>query len=192
MRPHYWRKGRRCSSASLNCSGRKLRASTRAMTTVSTQSPSRSPAGQVTRRTKQRNRILRRPRGRRLPMTCSRPRATPADRGDRAAWRIKPGERVADLGCGSGVFTDLLRRHGCDAIGLDLSPKLIALGRRKYSGRRVSRGRRRAPAVSDGKLRRRAAERPRPPPARSRRAAPPRCSACCGRAGGSSHSIPTA
>lgn len=45
---------------------------------------------------------------------------------------LKPGARVADLGCGSGVFTDLLHRQGYDAIGLDISPKLIALGKVKY------------------------------------------------------------
>ena len=45
---------------------------------------------------------------------------------------LKPGARVADLGCGSGVFTDLLSRQGYRAVGLDLSPKLIALGRAKY------------------------------------------------------------
>ena len=45
---------------------------------------------------------------------------------------LKPGARVADLGCGSGVFTDLLSKQGYQAIGLDISPKLIALGRAKY------------------------------------------------------------
>jgi ubiquinone/menaquinone biosynthesis C-methylase UbiE len=45
---------------------------------------------------------------------------------------LRPGARVADLGCGSGVFTDLLHRLGCEAIGLDISPKLIELGRAKY------------------------------------------------------------
>ena len=44
------------------------------------------------------------------------------------------GARVADLGCGSGVFTELLRRHGYDSVGVDISPKLVALGRRKYPG----------------------------------------------------------
>jgi len=48
--------------------------------------------------------------------------------------RLKPGARVADLGCGSGVFTDLLSKLGYQATGLDLSPKLIALARAKYSG----------------------------------------------------------
>jgi ubiquinone/menaquinone biosynthesis C-methylase UbiE len=44
------------------------------------------------------------------------------------------GARVIDLGCGSGVFTDLLRRAAYDALGLDISPKLIALGRSRYPG----------------------------------------------------------
>lgn len=45
---------------------------------------------------------------------------------------LKPGARVADLGCGSGVFTDLLHQLGCEAVGLDISPKLIELGKAKY------------------------------------------------------------
>ena len=44
------------------------------------------------------------------------------------------GARVADLGCGSGVFTELLRREGFSSAGLDISPKLIAVGRVKYPG----------------------------------------------------------
>src|SRR5262245_1698549 len=46
--------------------------------------------------------------------------------------QFKPGDRVADLGCGSGVFSDLLRQHGCVPTGLDISPRLIEIGRRKY------------------------------------------------------------
>jgi ubiquinone/menaquinone biosynthesis C-methylase UbiE len=48
--------------------------------------------------------------------------------------RFKSGDKVADLGCGSGVFSDLLRQHGCVPTGLDISPKLIELGQRKYPG----------------------------------------------------------
>jgi ubiquinone/menaquinone biosynthesis C-methylase UbiE len=50
------------------------------------------------------------------------------------------GARVADLGCGSGVFTDLLRRAGYSGIGLDISPKLVALGRSKHPGRELIEG----------------------------------------------------
>jgi len=50
------------------------------------------------------------------------------------------GARVADLGCGSGVFTELLRRQGFRSVGLDISPKLIELGRRKYPGLELIEG----------------------------------------------------
>src|SRR6185312_9151769 len=48
--------------------------------------------------------------------------------------------RVADLGCGSGAFTELLRRRGYQSIGLDISPKLVALGRHKYPGLELIEG----------------------------------------------------
>jgi ubiquinone/menaquinone biosynthesis C-methylase UbiE len=44
----------------------------------------------------------------------------------------KCGARVVDLGCGSGVFSDLLQHAGFSCVGLDISPRLIAIGRRKY------------------------------------------------------------
>jgi SAM-dependent methyltransferase len=50
------------------------------------------------------------------------------------------GARVADLGCGSGIFTGLLRRQGYQSTGLDISPKLVALGRRKYPGLELIEG----------------------------------------------------
>ena len=53
---------------------------------------------------------------------------------------LPPGARVADLGCGSGVFTELLRQAGYNSVGLDISPKLIALGRAKYPGLELSEG----------------------------------------------------
>ena len=42
------------------------------------------------------------------------------------------GARVADLGCGSGVFTDVVQhsRHHC--TGVDLSSKPIAIARSKF------------------------------------------------------------
>ena len=53
---------------------------------------------------------------------------------------LRAGARVADLGCGSGVFTELLRRRGYQSVGLDISPKLIALGRDKYPGLELIEG----------------------------------------------------
>jgi ubiquinone/menaquinone biosynthesis C-methylase UbiE len=48
--------------------------------------------------------------------------------------RLRQGARIADLGCGSGAFTVLLHERGYSPVGLDISPKLIALARAKFSG----------------------------------------------------------
>lgn len=45
-----------------------------------------------------------------------------------------PGARIADLGCGSGVFTGLLHRRGFICTGIDLSPKLIRIAREAHPG----------------------------------------------------------
>src|SRR5438477_515152 len=45
---------------------------------------------------------------------------------------LAAGARVADLGCGSGAFTHLLEGAGYACVGVDLSAKLLAIGRRKY------------------------------------------------------------
>jgi SAM-dependent methyltransferase len=50
------------------------------------------------------------------------------------------GARVADLGCGSGAFTALLRDAGYRVVGIDISPKLIAVGREKYPGLELLEG----------------------------------------------------
>jgi SAM-dependent methyltransferase len=50
------------------------------------------------------------------------------------------GSRVADLGCGSRLFTELLRREGYESIGLDISPKLVTLGRTKFPGLELLEG----------------------------------------------------
>src|SRR5262249_46506105 len=47
---------------------------------------------------------------------------------------LERGARVIDLGCGSGAFTALLARAGYDCVGLDLSGKLLEVGRRKHPG----------------------------------------------------------
>ena len=45
---------------------------------------------------------------------------------------LPPGARVIDLGCGSGTFSALLARAGYDCVGLDISAKLLEVGRRKH------------------------------------------------------------
>jgi ubiquinone/menaquinone biosynthesis C-methylase UbiE len=47
---------------------------------------------------------------------------------------LAPHARVVDLGCGSGTFTQLLQRAGYDCVGLDISGKLVEVGRRKHPG----------------------------------------------------------
>jgi SAM-dependent methyltransferase len=44
---------------------------------------------------------------------------------------LRPGARVADLGCGTGVFTRLLEQRGLLVWGLDISHALTVVGRRK-------------------------------------------------------------
>lgn len=44
--------------------------------------------------------------------------------------KLRPPGRVADLGCGSGVFSAILSENGFDCLGLDISYGLVALGQR--------------------------------------------------------------
>lgn len=44
----------------------------------------------------------------------------------------KPGERVVDLGCGSGQLTDRIAQSGAAVIGIDNAPTMIAQARINY------------------------------------------------------------
>ncbi|MEL6148451.1 MAG: class I SAM-dependent methyltransferase [Chloroflexota bacterium] len=49
------------------------------------------------------------------------------------AGGFKAGDKVADLGCGSGAFTVLLQRnHDIKPVGLDISDRLIRYAQREY------------------------------------------------------------
>ncbi|WP_117209656.1 demethylmenaquinone methyltransferase [Allorhizocola rhizosphaerae] len=48
----------------------------------------------------------------------------------RAALKPQPGERVLDLGAGTGVSTQELARSGASVIGVDISLGMLAVGRR--------------------------------------------------------------
>jgi demethylmenaquinone methyltransferase/2-methoxy-6-polyprenyl-1,4-benzoquinol methylase len=56
-------------------------------------------------------------------------------RATRAALALRPGERVLDVGAGTGVSTEELSRSGAWAVGADLSTGMLRVGRR--SGRSV-------------------------------------------------------
>jgi SAM-dependent methyltransferase len=59
---------------------------------------------------------------------------------------------VADLGCGPGHLTALLRDLGLDASGVDLSPAMVALARRDHPGLRFTTGSTDALDLADGAL----------------------------------------
>jgi ubiquinone/menaquinone biosynthesis C-methylase UbiE len=43
-----------------------------------------------------------------------------------------PGAPIADVGCGPGHVSAWLTSHGSSAVGIDLSPAMVAVGRREY------------------------------------------------------------
>lgn len=48
-----------------------------------------------------------------------------------ARANVRPGERALDLACGTGDITFPLARGGARAVGLDITPRMIALARAK-------------------------------------------------------------
>ncbi|MEU2613015.1 class I SAM-dependent methyltransferase [Micromonospora sp. NPDC007271] len=51
-----------------------------------------------------------------------------------------PGTPVADLGCGPGHVTDWLSGRGVPAVGIDLSPQMVAVARHAYPGAEFREG----------------------------------------------------
>jgi trans-aconitate methyltransferase len=52
----------------------------------------------------------------------------------------RPGERVLDLGCGDGPLTAALAGMGCDVVGVDASPDMVAAARALGLDARVMSG----------------------------------------------------
>ena len=44
----------------------------------------------------------------------------------------KPGERILDLGCGTGQLTQKIAERGVDVVGLDASPEMIGQARQNF------------------------------------------------------------
>ena len=80
----------------------------------------------------------------------------PLDRGLFAVFaevvRAAGNGPVADVGCGPGRVTVVLKELGLDAFGIDLSPGMIALARRTYPGLRFEVGSMFALDLADGAL----------------------------------------
>ncbi|WP_026360741.1 class I SAM-dependent DNA methyltransferase [Amycolatopsis nigrescens] len=62
------------------------------------------------------------------------------------------GGPVADVGCGPGHTTALLRELGADAFGIDLSPAMIEIARREHPGARFEVGSMTALELADDSL----------------------------------------
>jgi trans-aconitate 2-methyltransferase len=44
----------------------------------------------------------------------------------------KPGERILDLGCGTGHLTDQIAQRGAEVVGIDASPDMIGQARQNF------------------------------------------------------------
>ncbi|MFG2000445.1 class I SAM-dependent DNA methyltransferase [Spirillospora sp. NPDC048911] len=66
--------------------------------------------------------------------------------------RAIDGGPVADVGCGPGHTTALLRDLGVDAFGIDLSPAMIETARREHPGARFEIGSMTDLELADGSL----------------------------------------
>jgi trans-aconitate methyltransferase len=47
---------------------------------------------------------------------------------------VKPGERILDLGCGTGHLTNEIKSHGAEVTGIDASADMIARATETYPG----------------------------------------------------------
>jgi SAM-dependent methyltransferase len=57
-----------------------------------------------------------------------------------ARVEVRPGDRVLDLGCGTGVFLELVAERGAERVGLDASEELLEIARERLPGADLRRG----------------------------------------------------
>ncbi|MEH0845315.1 class I SAM-dependent methyltransferase [Micromonospora sp. CPCC 205711] len=78
----------------------------------------------------------------------------PLDRALLAALfeQVAPGAPVVDLGCGPGHVAAWLSDRGAQVVGIDLSPAMVAAGRRAYPGLKFREGDLLALPAADGEF----------------------------------------
>ncbi|PYC64779.1 SAM-dependent methyltransferase [Streptomyces tateyamensis] len=76
----------------------------------------------------------------------------PVSRGMLAAFAELVAGPVLDAGCGPGKVTAYLAERGLDAVGVDLSPEMVAVARAAYPGVRFRQGSMAALELPDGGL----------------------------------------
>ncbi|WP_051945258.1 class I SAM-dependent methyltransferase [Streptacidiphilus rugosus] len=65
---------------------------------------------------------------------------------------VRVGAEIADIGCGPGHVTAHLCGRGANAFGLDLSPEMVAVARRRHPDIRFTEGSMTALDLADGSL----------------------------------------
>src|SRR5436853_4279983 len=50
----------------------------------------------------------------------------------------KPGERILDVGCGTGQLTREIAERGAEVLGVDVSPEMIGQAWQNYPGLRFA------------------------------------------------------
>ena len=67
-------------------------------------------------------------------------------------WAQSLDGPVIDAGCGSGRWTNYLNQMGLEVMGMDITPELVAIGRRQYPGVAINLGPMDSLLASDGYL----------------------------------------
>lgn len=48
-------------------------------------------------------------------------------------FRVTPGDRILDVGCGSGVFSDAMARRGTEVLGVDANEQAINYAQQTFA-----------------------------------------------------------
>lgn len=62
----------------------------------------------------------------------ARTRAYPREDLSKLSEYVQEGDKVLDLGCGNGYLFELFKERNIEYVGVDISPKLIGIAKRRY------------------------------------------------------------